>query len=389
VNKFFEGTEDMLRARQLELMACDKQVAQAEHEFQQCKAELDENLNNFYKEDDPELLKMKKMKLEVRQRQLEQLAKTHVDLRRDRNAGYDNLIDQRTKLTDAVANMLRAETDMRHEAYSEYKDASAEFDQRMREILSVVDMHVKITLGLWFMLLLGKYHKYAMHDWFTTSGMITFGAILAGYGTLGPTMFAQVFTQGSSLAGNHSCILLVGLMALHFTITFIAGYKRVYLDGLFAICSALAGYVFLFERHVMKHLSMRKLTDTTLHAVKYLLGFGIALVICGAAYLCFHAGVRKCMLPALRAQDKIAYVSSNCQPSVVIKAGERCDVACKKGHTNIGKTKACGWFSSCAVTTYECVEDVEGSHFKYGVNGVDLTCYAEEEDPYYSANSGD
>ena len=382
-----DEADGMFQTRRAELMDTDKDVRQLKAEYDQCQASLDKFvlvLDDPALDSDSDQYKKTMAKIQISERKLNRINSTMLELRKEKGAGEDNLMRERINLGIAAAQIVRAGVAVQKEVREGYKQASAEKNEREQEILSIVDAHVKITLMVWFTLLADKYYSYLFRDWLTTSGLGTMVGMLSGYALLGGPVIAQAIAGSGetikSIGDKHSFILLTCLFVLHFVITTIIGYRRRYMDGLNTIVLMLTGYVFAFEKFFMKELCGRKIAGLSVEIIKHFGGACVAFLMCGCVFL-IHQRSGSCMLPPLRADSNIVYAGTGCYPSTVVKPGQACSVECKPGHTNLGKLKSCGWFTSCARTTYECVEDTSGAHFKYGEDEMLSECYPKEFDP--------
>ena len=132
----------------------------------------------------------------------------------------------------------------------------------------------------------------------------------------------------------------------------------------------------------MPLLASRAWQHTSLAIFKYLGAFPLAGTICGAVFFLYHSFGGKCMLP-LPGGNTVFANNSSCQPGFEIMPGQSCEVGCKPGFSNIGKTNACGGYvlftGYCAVTTFSCTADLTGAHFR---SEADLVCMPKAEDPH-------
>lgn len=294
-------------------------------------------------------------------------------------------IDGQAKIITSACNFVQTQEIVRTAKRNDNDAVRAESMTWDKTASDIADTHVGFTLIMWLMLMLGKYHMYAFSNWDITSGMGAVGVFAVGYMIPAAPQLATIMgshAMSMSFSQCHSFSYLFALFCFQMITTVIAGYHRRYLDGLHCVCVALMLWVSTVLQLVPKHLSAKQISPASQHNLQYIGGAGVAFVICGLSYKIYHSSSGNCELPVLSSQANTVYVGPDCYPSKPLKVGSMCEIACKDGYMNSVKLQNCGWFTSCASTTYTCMEDLSGSYFK---DTVDLICYPKAEDPYQSS----
>ena len=382
------GANQFLDMHEQRLMAADAEVAEADRAFHDLNAMVTASMEKLRQETDGEERSRLVQEIGLLQTQLGIFNGRFIALKQQRSDGFDRMAEARVKLIDAVARVVNADAAQQEAALNAHHVASKEFELRSAEIAGIMATHVQMILGIWLVLMIAKYHKYALGD-SQMEGWLTM--VVGGFSAwvVGGSVVMQAVGVAAGVAATlrkaHSLVLLVFLVVFHLAITTVAGYKRKYLDGLTLLCMVVAMYVLVFERFIMPLLASRAWQHTSLAIFKYLGVLPLAGTICGAVFFWYHSSGGKCMLPLPGANTVFAV--SNCQPGFEIMPGQSCEVGCKPGFSNHAKTNACGgylWFTGyCAVTTFYCTADLTGAHFR---SEADLECMPEGDDPSHPDN---